>query len=160
MSASQRMTEFQRNWCLGILAQITKMPISEPFRKQPPPPDSQKAGEPVDPRTVETPDLETSRIKLITEEYESVIQWGLDIRRILWTGITNNPIGHPLFQMAVDLQEWFEKRFSQYPRNPNELWMMKMEKARKKCRSLLAKAPSMDPPPYDYVSKVDAADPV
>jgi hypothetical protein len=124
-----------------------KKRIADPFRKRQPsdPPPSPKYGDLSD-----LTDLEACRSKLMTEEYESVIHFGMDVRKVFAGHIQAYPPGHPIFQMACDLQEWFEKRFMQFPRTQHELWMMNLEKARKKVASLIRKAPSMEPPPYDY----------
>jgi hypothetical protein len=145
-----RLSEFQRRWCIDILDKLKKKRIAEPFHKKLVPDQSQNQ------KYADLPDLldlDMCRSKLQTEEYESVIQFGIDVRKVFSGNIQAHPPGHPIFQMACDLQEWFEKRFLQFPRSQHELWMMNLEKARKKVASLIKKAPPMDPPPYDYDPK-------
>jgi hypothetical protein len=148
--ASGRLSEFQREWCRNVFKKLTAKKIADPFKRTAPDP-NQKVADPPD-----LPDLETCRARFDNEEYRSVIEWGLDIRKVFSGHLQHHPPGHPLFQMAWDLQEWFEKRFAEFPRSSHELWVMNLEKARHKVQRLIAKAPSMDPPPYDYVPKQPA----
>ena len=147
--SGEGMTYFQLRWCQGIMEKLQKMEISKPFDAKP------SADTQVGQRFADLfPDaisLSTVRQRLQEKKYGSVIEWGLDVRKVFWCWISfYQSDSHPVAQMACDLQNWFEKKFNAFPRSSNEQWMMKLEKARKKCDKLIKTAPKMQLPDEFY----------
>ena len=129
------------------MKKIQEMQTSKPFEELPP------QNEPLGQQfrdLIDGPiDLKTVRQKLRDQEYKSVIEWGSEMRRVFWGWISfyqneERERGHPIVQMAMDLQNWFEKKFNAYPRSKNEQWLMKLDKARRKCDKLIQTAPPME----------------
>jgi hypothetical protein len=135
------LSAFQEEWCRSILTKMMQRPIASPFSKhgsasllsQSPDPPAPQRG---------PPDLNTILDNLTNKRYDSVIQWGLDIRNVIGE-LTRRASNEAFFQMAADLLGWFEVRFHRFPQNPEEEWLRRLAKARKKAASLIKKAPSM-----------------
>ena len=144
------LTYFQRKWCISVMDKMGKIHTSKPFEAKPS--QDTQLGQRFADLCPEAIDLNTVRERLQQKRYNSVIEWGLDVRKVFWCWISfyQNEAQHPVAQMARDLQEWFEKKFNSYPRDRNEQWMMKLEKARRKCEKLIKTAPPMKLPDEYY----------
>lgn len=119
------------------------MEISKPFEKIPP--TDTQLGQKYRDLVSEAVDLATVRERLANRTYKSVIEWGLELRKVFWGWISfHQNDGHPVAQMALDIQEWFEKRFARYPRSCDEEWLFRLEDAMKLCQKLVDTSREME----------------
>lgn len=85
-------------------------------------------------------DLASIRKNVTSDKYESVQDWGDDMRALWKWGqmaLEKNPLG----AMAADLSTCFEKQFADFPRCQNELWLRDFNTTRRKLRTLIKDYP-------------------
>jgi hypothetical protein len=125
-SESQQMDEFQRSYCHKMLDKIEKRPVAQ-FFKEPLTADSEYMS-----GYVEVPqrpmDLGTIRKKLNSGAYSTISEWGADVRQIWWNAQSIYPKESPIHIIAHELSDWFERKWSEYPRTRQEQWMKKVTK--------------------------------
>lgn len=129
------LPQYQKNWCINIMNKLDKKAISEPFKHKEE--SDQVKGFYSEKDNI---DLETIRNKLQDNKYDTVIEFGCDVRQVFYNALdTFQPTDHR-YMMAHELQDWFEKKFNNFPRTAQEKWYMKLNKTRKKIKKMLEEA--------------------
>ena len=143
MANFPKLSQYQYDWCLSILDKIEKMHISQFFKTKTVSDETHNKNYY---SIISTPmDLATCRENLVNEQYDSVLKFGSDVRLIFDNAMQYYPPGDPIFMMAQELHNWFEKKFQSFPRSSNEKWLMKLRKIQGKVDKLIMNAPPMIP---------------
>lgn len=128
------MTDFQKQYCLKMLDKIEKHPISQIFATQ------SKLFENHFIKYTSKPkkamDLQTIRKKLTEGQYKTMNECGQDIQLIFSNTTSCFKEDSPIYAMAQDLSEWFDKKWIEYPRTEEEQWVKKIRKVQESVKLL------------------------
>lgn len=128
------MTDFQKNYCFKMLDKIEKRPISGIFNQQ------SNLFENHNSKYINKPkkvmDFQTIRKKLTEGQYKTMNEWGQDVRLIFSNANICFKEDSPIYKMAQDLSEWFERKWNDYPRSEEEQWVKKLRKVQESVKFL------------------------
>lgn len=141
-----KLSQFQHDWCTQILDEIDKIPISVFFDKTKSAYERFHSTKEFSTNTSDPIDLSEIRNRLQEGKYDTVLAFGYDLRQVFYNSLNFFSAGDPIYLMAQELQNWFEKRFMTFPRSSQEQWLMKLRQTKKLINKMIKNAPSMDPP--------------
>ena len=121
--------------CIDITKKMIDNPLCLPF------------SEPIDPiqqqcinyfQVIKNPmDLKTVMNKLESSLYKDVNEWASDIELIWKNAFTFNTNESPIFLMALDNQQWFQKKLSKIYQQIQEKWYVDLQDAVEKLNDTL-----------------------
>jgi hypothetical protein len=117
------VTPFQTDWCLRLLDRLTEFEVTRILS-------ADLADSLGSVQRVKTPmDFQIVRNKLNRGEYESVADWGRDVR-LIWFNVKScyQPKA-PVYLIAEHLEQWFDRHFQRFPRREMYDWLMRFQRA-------------------------------
>lgn len=116
-------TEYDKQWCKGILDYLTKWGIAAPFLK----PVTEKEAPTYTQKIQHPMDLSTMKKKLTQSEYSSVNAFMDDIYLICDNAVEFNGINSMYAFIAKDIRTWAEKQFKEKSSSAEEEWTKKLK---------------------------------
>jgi hypothetical protein len=86
-------------------------------------------------------DFQIVRNKLNRGEYESVTDWGRDVRLIWFNMKSCYQPKAPVYLIAEHLEQWFDRHFQRFPRTEMDDWLMRFQRAQNAAKTLIASMP-------------------
>ncbi|OHT07175.1 bromodomain-containing protein [Tritrichomonas foetus] len=133
------ITKYQRSQCKSIVEKLTKLAISLPFQQKL----TEKDGLPCQIHDIIERPMDLSIIKRNLDDgrYKSIQQWEQDMR-LIWDNATllYRP-GTPIYAMAKDCIDWFDKQMESFSRSKSERWLVRFNKTHQKLQKLVDSYP-------------------
>ena len=130
------------DWCLRIITDLLKWPLTAYFRK---PVDPEKDGAPNYLEKVKNPiDLSTIKTKLQSNNYKTAAEFMSDIRLIYQNAETYNGENSMITFIAKDIVKWTEDQYSEKCNSYEEEMRHKLHKAMDELNEHLKNEPPLD----------------
>jgi hypothetical protein len=128
------LTRYERQWCLNLLDKLASLELTQTifnnaeFRSEAS-------------LRVKTP-MTIDIIRQNLSKYESVSDFGKDVDLIWFNVKSCFEADSPLYLIALQLEQWFSKRFQRIPKTSMDEWMMQFQKLQRSVGKLLDQAPA------------------
>ena len=143
ITCTKQMNDFQQKWCKDLLDQLMAKNISRPFhddmRNYPFTLISQKEN-PIQQNSTQT--LKFISKKLNDKKYKTPYDFGCDVNKVFEVGFFNFKQNSLIYNSALMLSEWFNKKMQHYPRTEEELWVDSLYDLKKKLAKLIETIPN------------------
>jgi hypothetical protein len=121
------LSEFDKNWCTKLLTDLSKWPITSPFRV---PVDPERDGAPTYRTIVTHPmDFQTMRKKLASSEYRNVQEFIDDIQLICDNAKLFNGASSMYGLICDDVMAEVQKQYSEKPTSADDDWYKSLMKS-------------------------------
>lgn len=137
-----KMNDFDQEWCMEIVKELIRMPISFPFRR---PVDPNLDGAPDYYDLVSIPiDLETMKKKIQNRDYSTVKQFVRDVKQIRKNSVLYNGANNIYDFFARDMIAYVKKKYLEKADSEDEQWYKQLIKANRQMQDLLTNPPILE----------------
>lgn len=124
---------------MKVLDKLEKRPISEPFRQAAKYDSDYYSG------YIEKPkkpmDFSIIKKKIIDGHYNTIIEFGNDVRLVFSNAQQSYTPDNPVHMMAHELSDFFSRMWNEYPKTEYEYWYANIKKFQKKIKLLAQTSP-------------------